>query len=253
MVVIPPRNYAIIENPVVLDSDGEPTVDGKTGQVILRHGEREVRLHQSPFPLYPGEILCLKDQVAPLKVVYTNTALKLRANTDFVGKDGEEHVAGDEWLFEGPGAYIPNVNEDIIGEIKAQTLKDNQALRLRAKQDTIARDGQKRVTGEEWLVRKRGAYLPGVYEEIIKLVTGHVQTDAKALHVRALRSFTDQFKQKRKNGEEWLVTKSMAESYIPSVYEEVIRPVAITILNNRQYCVIVDPFDPKTGTNSLGK
>ncbi len=43
----------------------------------------------------------------------------------------------------------------------------------------------------------------------------------KALHVRALRTFTDAFKHKRLHGEEWLVYASDTETYIPDVYEEV--------------------------------
>ena len=43
----------------------------------------------------------------------------------------------------------------------------------------------------------------------------------KALHVRALRTFTDSFKRKRLHGEEWLVYASDAETHIPDVYEEV--------------------------------
>jgi major vault protein len=43
----------------------------------------------------------------------------------------------------------------------------------------------------------------------------------KALHVRALGTFTDSFKRKRLHGEEWLVYASDAETHIPDVYEEV--------------------------------
>jgi hypothetical protein len=39
----------------------------------------------------------------------------------------------------------------------------NQAIRLNAKKEIIDRAGQRRVTGEEWLVKKTGAYLPLAY------------------------------------------------------------------------------------------
>lgn len=39
----------------------------------------------------------------PLQVVLPNTALHLKALLDFVHKNGDKVVAGDEWLFEGPG------------------------------------------------------------------------------------------------------------------------------------------------------
>lgn len=70
-------------------------------QVKLRHADQEIRLAQDPFPLYPGE--GLKQVVTQLKVVPANTALRLRAVLDFQEEDSTRRVAGDEWLFEGPG------------------------------------------------------------------------------------------------------------------------------------------------------
>merc|ERR550534_1714122 len=144
-----------------------------------------------------------------------NKAIKLRANRNFVDRDSIKRTAGDVYLFKGPGTYVPDVHEDELEEISATIIKDNQALRLRAKQDCTDRDGNKRVTGEEWLVTRKGAYLRGVHEEEVGLVDASIQTDQKALHVKALRSFKDQFGKDRKNGEEWLVTKNDAEMYIP--------------------------------------
>jgi len=250
MVVIPPRNYLIIENPVVMTEENEPCKD-KHGQVLLRHGEKEVRLQQKPFPLFPGEQIV--QNVTPLQIVGANRALRLRANINFTEKDGTKRIAGDEWLFEGPGTYVPNVNADAQEDYEAITIKDNQALRLKATQDTIDRDGNKRVTGEEWLVTRKGAYLRGVHEEEVGLVDASIQTDQKALHVKALRSFKDQFGNARKNGEEWLVTKKEAEMYIPGVYEEVVQEVRITVLTNQEFCVIMDPYDHETGQNRLGQ
>ena len=70
-------------------------------QVKLRHADQEIRLAQDPFPLYPGE--ALKQVVTQLKVVPANTAMRLRAILDFQEEDGTRRLAGDEWLFEGPG------------------------------------------------------------------------------------------------------------------------------------------------------
>ena len=39
------------------------------------------------------------------------------------------------------------------------------------------RDGTLRVTGEEWLVKKTGAYLPGAYEEVVDTVGAYVLND----------------------------------------------------------------------------
>jgi major vault protein len=91
MIMVPPRHYCIIENPVVRE-DGVVARD-KNGQVRLRHSDQEIRFESpDPFPLYPGESLVGK--VTPLQVVAPNTAIRLRAIRDY-----KEYKAGDEWLF----------------------------------------------------------------------------------------------------------------------------------------------------------
>jgi major vault protein len=44
--------------------------------------------------------------VTPLKVVIANAAIRLRALLDFEDENGEKRIAGDEWLFEGPGIHL---------------------------------------------------------------------------------------------------------------------------------------------------
>ena len=61
--------------------------------------------------------------------------------------------------------------------IRATVIKPNQAIKLRARKECVDRDGQQRVTGEEWLVKKVGAYLPGAYEEVVELVNAYVLTE----------------------------------------------------------------------------
>lgn len=81
----------------------------------LRHADQEIRLAQDPFPLYPGEVL--KQVVTQLKVVQANSALRLRAVLDF-NDDGTHRVAGDEWLFEGPGGRGREVEaEGVMGGV----------------------------------------------------------------------------------------------------------------------------------------
>jgi hypothetical protein len=69
-------------------------------------------------------------------------------------------------LFEGPGTYIPRKEVVVEETVRATVIRPNQAIRLRARKETIDRQGVARVTGEEWLVKKTGAYLPGAYEEV---------------------------------------------------------------------------------------
>ena len=61
--------------------------------------------------------------------------------------------------------------------IRATVIKANQAIKLRARKECMARDNTPRVTGEEWLVKKTGAYLPGAYEEVVELVNANVLTE----------------------------------------------------------------------------
>nr|XP_046271046.1 major vault protein [Scatophagus argus] len=249
MIMVPPRHYCVIANPVARDDDKQVLFD-QSGQAKLRHADLEIRLTQDPFPLYPGEEI--QQDVSPLQIVYPDTALRLQALLDFEEDGGEKRVAGDEWLFEGPGTFIPRKEVAVLETIKATVIRENQAIRVRARKEGVDRGGVHRVTGEEWLVSKVGAYLPGAHEEVIDIVNAFILTDKKALHVRAVRAFKDAGGRDRRTGEEWLVTMADREAHIPSVSEEVVGVVDVTTLNSRQYCVILDPVGPD-GKPQLGK
>uniref|UniRef100_A0A6Q2YGF2 Major vault protein n=1 Tax=Esox lucius TaxID=8010 RepID=A0A6Q2YGF2_ESOLU len=232
MIMVPPRHYCVVLNPVTRDDNGQVQFD-QSGQAKLRHADLEIRLTQEPFPLYPGEEI--------QQIVYPDTALRLQALLDFEEEGGEKRVAGDEWLFEGPGTYIPRKEVSVLETIKATVIRENQAIRLRARKEGVDRSGVHRVTGEEWQVSKVGAYLPGAHEEVLDIVNAFILTDKKALHVRAVRPFRDAGGRDRRTGEEWLVTVAEREAHIPSVSEEVVGVVNVTTLSSRQYCVILDP------------
>ncbi|KAM9779806.1 major vault protein [Neosynchiropus ocellatus] len=249
MVMVPPRHYCVVLNPVARNADGQVLFD-EAGQAKLRHADLEIRLTQDPFPLYPGEEV--QQAVTALQIVFPDTALRLQALLDFVDGAGEARVAGDEWLFEGPGTYIPRKEVVVLETVKATVIQEHQAIRLRARKEGVDRSGVTRVTGEEWLVRKVGAYLPGAHEEVIDIVNAFILTDKKALHVRALRPFKDGGGRQRRTGEEWLVTMADSEAHIPSVSEEVVDVVNVTTLSSRQYCVILDPVGPD-GKPQLGQ
>ncbi len=246
MIVLPPGHYCVISNPVVRDETGKPVLN-KYHEYQILQGREEIRRSEDftePFPLYPGEEL-VKD-ITPYKVVENNTALVIRAVRDF-----EDKHAGDRWLFKGPGVYIPKIEEEIEKQIEAIIIKQNQALKIRALRDTTIK-GTPRKAGEIWLEREQGAYLPSVDEEVITPVEGKVLTDKKALHLRATANFKDRYDIERKAGEEWLVTKDMAEVHIRDVYEDIVGEVKLTTLAKNQYCVVIDPVD-KNGVPQFGK
>ena len=58
MITIPPRNYCVIENPVIRNKDGRVEHDD-SGQAKLAFADLEIRFNRDPFPLYPGETLKL--------------------------------------------------------------------------------------------------------------------------------------------------------------------------------------------------
>uniref|UniRef100_A0A673WLD7 Major vault protein n=1 Tax=Salmo trutta TaxID=8032 RepID=A0A673WLD7_SALTR len=249
MTMVPPRHYCVVLNPVARDDNRQVLFD-QSGQAKLRHADLEIRLTQDPFPLYPGE--GIQQNVTALQIVYPDTALRLQALLDFEDVGGEKRVAGDQWLFEGPGTYIPRKEVAVLETIKATVIRENQAIRLRARKEGVDRSGVRRVTGEEWQVRKVGAYLPGAHEEVLDIVNAFILTDKKALHVRAIRPFRDAGGRDRRTGEEWLVTMAEREAHIPSVAEEVVGVVNVTTLSSRQYCVILDPVGPD-GKPQLGQ
>jgi len=262
MINIPPRNYVQILNPVARNADRSPVLDAD-GNYQLRHGYQEIRfssekeplpgvsketIFDEPFPLYPGEKVVKRN---PLVVVKPDEALLLRAIQDVTIGDNK-YLAGEEWLFEGPGTYIPRVEVLEIGSVKASTVRENYALRVRAKRNCIDSRKVERFAGEEWLVSTVGSYLPSVNEEILDTVRAHVLTDTKAIRLRANRGFVDQYGVKRKAGQEWLITSEIAETHLPDVAEEFVGEVQLTSLNNRQYCIVLDPVG-KNGKNQLGR
>jgi len=267
MVVIPPRHFAIIENPVVktkvknqkTGEEEEQVVFDQNGQVLLRHGDKEVRFEQAPFPLFDGEKID-KSGIQPLQIVEENVALRLKALRDFFEETSSEKIrrkVGQEWYFIGPGTYKPLIEVQVVETVRAIILKPDQALKVKARDDCVDYQAHKRKAGEEWLVFKEGAYLPQVSEKALETIQAYILTDKKALHLRAKSTFTGSNEIERKAGSEWIVTNKITESYIPGVYEEVTREVDLIVLTKNTYCIIKDPVDkdgkPQLGTKTLVK
>lgn len=258
MVVVPPVHYVLVENPVRAVVDGQATE--------LRHGHLEVRLHQEPFPLYPGEAL-LSDGSAdkraavpmgkwekayhPMPVVKANHAIRLTARVDF-NDNGIKRLAGDIWQLPGPLLYTPAAEVEILKIISPIVVKYNDALRMVAAQDFTDVNGRNRYTGEHWLVRGPCSYTPGAFERVLEILTAITLTDVTAVHLRALESLTDDLGRKRLAGDEWLVTSKDAESYIPDVGTELVGVTHRTVLTRHQYCFILNPVNSATGRNQMG-
>jgi len=245
MIIIPPRNYCKIANPVVIDPETKEPVLDKDGQYKLRLGDEEIRMGpMDPFPLYPGEEMVGK--VTTLAIVKPLTALKIE-----VVRDTGEYKAGDLYMFPGPSTYHPKIGEKIVEIVKAEIVLPNHALKLRATRRCVDAEGNQRQAGEEWLHFKPGPYIPRVYEVVVNAVKPYILNDTIALRVEALQTF-HQGKIPRKAGTEWLVTSNDTEAYIPGVYEKVKDTVRATVLTKRQYCVVLNPINEK-GERMIGK
>ncbi|XP_028390811.1 major vault protein-like [Dendronephthya gigantea] len=248
-VVIPPGHYCEIKDPVK-----KPCSPGQEHD--LKHGYVEIRFYGEPFPLYPGECLVgarnddFKAAVKKLPFVPEHKAIKLKANVD-CDVNGIERKAGEMWQIEGPTTYIPSPDVKTMGFRDAIVIGYGEAIRLKAKQDLVDKSNRKRVTGEEWLVRKIGAYLPGVYEEVVTVESAYTLRHDSGLHLKATKNCVDALGKKRSIGQEWLVTVDDSETYIPEVGEEAVGGVRKTVLSKNQYCVVLDPVD-KNGVNQLG-
>ncbi|XP_065828200.1 major vault protein-like [Oscarella lobularis] len=243
-VVVPPGRFCIVEDPI------DATTYEKGKQPRVRFGSLDVRFHGEPFFLYPGERLQgapnlanYKPALKPLPVIKPNHGLRLRARHDHVDENGTKHVAGEEWHLEGPLTYKPTPDAEIVDTISPAIVGPNQALRFRARERFVDRTGAERVTGEEWLVREAGAYVPHVSEEVVGVESAHTLTRDRALHVRARVTIDGDsaLGSARKTGEEWPVTCENVSTFIPDVTEEVVKVVNKTILTNIQYCVVVNP------------
>jgi len=248
-VVLAPREYCIVENPVVRAADGSPVVDSH-GHVKTQLGEKEVRLAQPPFPLYPEEKVTHQGS---LQVLEPTQALVLRANRDFMEGKTKRH-AGDEWLFEGPATYIPKVEVDMVERRDAKIVTPHKALRLRAKNRHVDRTGVERSVGEEYLWTQEGAYILSVDETLVNVVDATVLTPTTAVHVEVLKSFKDErpwAKCERKPGTTYLLTNADTPVFIPDPAERIVQKVNLITLNKMQYAVILDPVEG--GVQQLGR
>ncbi|NWT47351.1 MVP protein, partial [Chroicocephalus maculipennis] len=227
MVMVLRWHYCVVLNPVVRGPTGAVMLDG-AGQARLRHADLDIRLVQEPFPLYPGEEI-KQVPVAPIAAPGLPTASDLCGTLCCLFPSTlMTHIPPQNpWDSQSPASPSPLVSSAPPAPV---TL----------------------LPGEEWLVKQVGAYLPGVYEEVVDVVDAYILTDKKALHLRATRTFEDEEGRVRRTGEEWLVTQAESEAYIPEVFEEVVAEVAVTTLGPRQYCVVLDPVGPN-GQPQLGQ
>lgn len=94
--------------------------------------------------------------------------------------------------------------------------------------------------------------MPTTDVDVLDIRKGYVLNDVSALHITALRDFTDFHGNQRKAGEEWLIDKQITDVHIIDANEELIQEKKIVILTLNQYCIIKDPLG-KDGKPQYGK
>lgn len=258
MIILPSNCYITVLNPVVISNTTVvfETINGKVSKLAkLKFGEEEVRYsndYQDPFPLFPGEII-LKD-ITIANVIGENEALKLLANRDFYDKISSKHrKVGDEWILPGPIVYIDQIEITVIKVIKAEIITLNTALKVLAKKDFLDRTQVKRITGEEWLIRKEGSYIPSAEEEIVKLEKAIILSNMIGIIIEASSSFVDIYGINRKPGETWLLTSQETSIHIIDVNERLKSIINRTVLSKDDYCYIRNPYNDKLKKNEYGK
>jgi major vault protein len=151
-------------------------------------------------------------------------ALLIEATRNFK-RDGKDIPAGETYLFHGPATYYPRIEEAILSDVDAVVIGESQAIKLRAKQEMNDKNGVARKTGEEWLIRVAGSYLPLVHEEIVAIIDPIILDPSKALHLKATKTFIDFYGIERKAGEEYLITLERTSFHIVDIYEEFVKIV----------------------------
>ncbi len=251
MVVISPMHYICIKNPVILKEDGTPERE-KHGQPKLAFAEIEYRFqedYKTPFFLYYGEVV--QGKIEKLKFVKTNEALVLSALRNFTDCDSVERKNGDSWLYKGPKIFYPRPEIKEVRKEEAIILNPCSALKLKATQNFTGEDGDTHKAGEEWLVRKPGAYIKGVYETLVKLQRPILINDRQAIHLRAIKAFKDFYGKDHKAGEEWILTPDITTWHIIDIFEEQVNLLNMIVLSKDQYSVILNPIGPD-GKNQKG-
>jgi major vault protein len=102
-------------------------------------------------------------------IIKPNQALRLRARKEIKDVYGALRKAGEEWLVRDAGAYLPDVNEEVVETVSAVVLTDKKALHLQAVQTFNDVFKKQRKAGEEWLVTFTDAetHLTDVHERLI--------------------------------------------------------------------------------------
>jgi major vault protein len=110
--------YVLFLNDVRLEANRDFTDETNTKR---RAGEEW--MIKGPQIYIPKVEVHIREEVAP-KVIGKNSALKVRAIRKTKDSNGAERQAGEEWLIDTAGFYLPGVDEEVVNEVLAQILDE---------------------------------------------------------------------------------------------------------------------------------
>eukprot|EP01006_Ploeotia_vitrea_P054597 TRINITY_DN67905_c6_g2_i1.p1 TRINITY_DN67905_c6_g2~~TRINITY_DN67905_c6_g2_i1.p1 ORF type:complete len:851 (+),score=128.03 TRINITY_DN67905_c6_g2_i1:42-2555(+) len=143
--------------------------DGEDGERKFQAGEEW--LFKGPGTYTPRVEVVEMARVSAV-IINPNEALKLRARQAFSDDSGVERQVGEEWLVTKTGAYLPRVEEEVVGKVKARIITDKIALHLESTKTFQDVFGKTRKAGSQWLVTLQHAstHIPNVYEKVVREV-----------------------------------------------------------------------------------
>lgn len=87
----------------------------------------------------------------PFIYLKDNEALMLIAQRGFLDErfEGVERYVNDEYLYKGPGTYIPRIEESVSKTLTALTNLPENGMVIKAKRALVDATGKRRVAGEK--------------------------------------------------------------------------------------------------------
>lgn len=217
-------------------------LDNITGITRLEVGPKTITLHDhersaslpQPMIIIPIQHYC----------IVLNPVLKDESGHPIFDVNNQARLNHGDQEIRFSQEPFPLYPGEIIQEAvtKQRVIERDKAFHLRAVRDFIEEieiDGEEDVnivsrrSGDEWLLKRSGTYIPRIEVEIIKEVEAIViKAHNQALHLKARRNFVDHRGNERQAGEEWLIRE--AGFYLPEVEEEVISIIEAKILTENK-------------------
>jgi len=218
-----------------IDEEVEKQIDAfiiKQNQALKIRALRDCEIKGKPRKA--GEVWLEREQGAYLpsvdeevitavegKVLTDKKAIHLRATANFKDKYGVERKAGEEWLItkEDAEVHIRDVYEDIVGEVRLNTLAKNQyCVIIDPIKEGVQQFGKRELRrGETTFFLKPGESLKDGIQNV------RVLSEHQSLLLQAREDFDDD-KIHRPSGAKWVIRGP--REYVP--------PVEVDILEERQ-------------------